>query len=279
MLHHKAGNDLRADADVALGGVKGAVLHGAGVRAGVDIAIGFGIKTHAHIVVRAVGQRVVLDADDAVFVAPRAVTDDKALALIGGAVTVRGAAFAVHTAAALGRRVAGDGTAMHNKASGAAVYTAAVAGGGVIPNNAARLHGQHAAGHIHRTLVWAGTHMVLDDSPGLQRQKRITAQRKGRFAGLHAAAVHCDVLQRQTGLVSIVGSYCAIKAKHAAAGKAVGALQGSAANGDLGFRRDHQCFRDLNGARHRDRPCSTIAELLFQLVKGVNTPRPRRCRQ
>ena len=264
MLHHKTGDDLRADADIALGGVKGAVLHGAGVRAGVDIAIGFGIKANAHIVGRAIGQRVVLDADDAGAVLPRAVADDEALALIGGAVTVRGAAFAVHTAAALGRRVAGDGTAMHNKASGAAVYTAAVAGGGVIPNNAARLHGQHAAGHIHRTLVWAGTHMVLDDSPVLQRQKRITAQRKGRLAGLHAAAVHCDLLQRQTGLVSIVGSYCAIKAKHAAAGKAVGALQGTAANGDLGFRGDHQCFRDLDGARHRDRPCSTFAELALQ---------------
>ena len=206
MLHHKAGDDLRADADIALGGVKGAILHGAGVRAGVDIAIGFGIKANAHIVGRAIGQRVVLDADDAGAVLPRAVADDEALALIGGAVTVRGTACAVHTAAALGRRVAGDGTAMHNKAAGAAVYTAAVAGGGVIPNNAARLHGQHAAGHIHRTLVCAGTHMVLDDSPGLQRQKRITAQRKGRIAGLHAAAIHRDVLQRQAGLVSLVGT-------------------------------------------------------------------------
>ena len=207
MLHHKAGNDLRADADVALGGVKGAVLHGAGVRAGVGgiAVIGLVIKPHVHIVGRAVGQRVVLDADDAGAVLPRAVTDDEALTLIGRAVIVLGTAFAVHTAA-LGRRVAGDGTATHNKASGAAVYTAAVAGGGVIPNNAARLHGQHAAGHIHRTLVWAGTHMVLDDSPGLQRQKRITAQRKGRIAGLHAAAVHCDVLQRQAGLVSLVGT-------------------------------------------------------------------------
>ena len=206
MLHHKAGDDLRADADIALGGVKGAILHGAGVRAGVNIAIGFGIKANAHIVGRTVGQRVVLDTDDAASVDCRAVADDEALALIGHAVIVCGTACAIHTAAALGRRVAGDGTAMHNKAAGAAVYTAAVAGGGVIPNNAARLHGQHAAGHIHRTLICAGTHMVLDDSPGLQRQKRITAQRKGRIAGLHAAAVHCDVLQRQAGLVSLVGT-------------------------------------------------------------------------
>ena len=207
MLHHKAGDDLRADADVALGGVKGAVLHGAGVRAGVGgiAVIGFEIKAHVHIVGRAVGQRVVLDADDAGAVLPRAVADDEALTRIGRAVIVLGAAFAVHTAA-LSRRVAGDGTAMHNKASGAAIYTAAVTGGGVIPDNAARLHGQHAAGHIHRTLVCAGTHMVLDDSPGLQRQKRITAQRKGRIAGLHAAAVHRDVLQRQAGLVSLVGT-------------------------------------------------------------------------
>ena len=202
MLHHKAGNDLRADADVALGGVKGTVLHGAGVRAGVDIAIGFGIKANVHIVVRAVGQRVVLDTDDAASVDCRAVADDKALALIGGAVTVRGTAFAVHTAA-LGRRVAGDSTAMHNKASGAAVYTAAVTGGGVIPNNAARLHGQHAACHIHRTLVCAGIHMVLDDSAVLQRQEPITAQRNDRLAGLHVVAVHRDVLQRQSGLVAL----------------------------------------------------------------------------
>ena len=165
MLHHKAGNDLRADADVALGGVKGAVLHGAGVRAGVGgiAVIGSGIKTHVHIVGRAVGQLILLDADDAGAVLPRAVTDDEALTLIGRAVIVLGAAFAVHTAA-LGRRVAGDGTATHNKASGAAIYTAAVAGGGVIPDNAARLHGQHAAGHIHCALVGVGTHMVLDDS-------------------------------------------------------------------------------------------------------------------
>ena len=267
MLHRKAGNDLRADADVALGGVKGAVLHGAGVRAGVDIAIGFGIKTHAHIVGRAVGQRIFLDADDSGAVLPRAVTDDEALALIGGAVTVRGTACVVHTAAALGRRVAGDGTAMHNKASGAAVYTAAVAGGGVIPNNAARLHGQHAAGHIHRTLVCAGTHMVLDDSASLQRKERVHGQRKSRIAGLHAAAVHRDVLQRQSGLVPLIDAYRAVKAKHSAAGKAVGALQGTAArNGDLGFRGDHQCFRDLDGARHRDRPCFTIAELPLQVI-------------
>ena len=206
MLHHKAGDDLRADADIALGGVKGAILHGAGVRAGVDIAIGFGIKANAHIVGRAIGQRVVLDADDAGAVLPRAVADDEALALIGGAVSVRGTACAVHTAAALGRRVAGDGTAMHNKASGAAVYTAAVAGGGVIPNNAARLHGQHAAGHIHRTLVCAGTHMVLDNGAVLQRQERITAQRKGRISGLHFVAVHRDVLQCQSGLVALVGT-------------------------------------------------------------------------
>ena len=280
MLHHKAGNDLRADADVAPGGVKGAILHGAGVRAGVDIAIGFGIKANVHIVVRAVGQRVVLDTDDAASVDCRAVADDEALALIGGAVTVRGIAFVVHTAAALGRRVAGDGTAMHNKAAGTAVYTAAVAGGGVIPDNAARLHGQHAAGHIHRTLICAGTHMVLDDSASLQRKERVHGQRKSRIAGLHAAAVHRDVLQRQSGLVPLIDAYRAVKAKHSAAGKAVGALQGTAAlDGDIGLRGDHQCFRDLDGARHRDRPCSTIAELPFQLVKGVNTPCPRRCRQ
>ena len=203
MLHHKAGDDLRADADIALGGVKGTVLHGAGVRAGVNIAIGFGIKANAHIVGRTVGQRVVLDTDDAASVDCRAVADDEALALIGGAVTVRGTAFAVHTTAAPGRRVAGDGAAMHNKAAGIAVYAAAVTGGGVIPDNAARLHGQHAACHIHRTLVCAGIHMVLDDSAVLQRQKRITVQRKGRIAGLHAAAVHRDVLQRQSGLVAL----------------------------------------------------------------------------
>ena len=263
MLHHKAGNDLRADADVALGSVKGAVLHGAGVRAGVGgiAVIGFEIKTHVHIVGRAVGQRVVLDADDAGAVLPRAVADDEALTLIGRAVIVLGAAFAVHTAA-LGRRVAGDGTAMHNKASGAAVYTAAVAGGGVIPNNAARLHGQHAAGHIHRTLVWAGTHMILDDSAVLQCQKRITAQRKGRFAGLHAAAIHRDVLQRQSGL----GLTVATGVKHAVVGKAGGALQGAACDGDIGSRFDRQPFRDLDGARHRDRPCSTIAELALQFI-------------
>ena len=203
MLHHKAGDDLRADADIALGGVKGAILHGAGVRAGVDIAIGFGIKANAHIVVRAVCQPVVLDADDAGAVLPRAVADDEALALIGGAVTVRGTACVVHTAAALGRRVAGDGAAMHNKAAGIAVYAAAVTGGGVIPDNAARLHGQHAACHIHRTLVCAGIHMVLDDSAVLQRQEPITAQRNDRLAGLHVVAVHRDVLQRQSGLVAL----------------------------------------------------------------------------
>ena len=205
MLHHKTGNDLRADADVALGGVKGTVLHGAGVRAGVGgiAVIGFVIKTHVHIVGRAVGQLILLDADDADAVLPRAVTDDEALTLIGRAVIVLGAAFAVHTAAALGRRVAGDGTAMHNKAAGTAVYTAAVAGGGVIPNNAARLHGQHAACHIHRTLVCAGIHMVLDDSAVLQRQEPITAQRNDRLAGLHVVAVHRDVLQRQSGLVAL----------------------------------------------------------------------------
>ena len=264
MLHHKTGDDLRADADIALGGVKGAILHGAGVRAGVNIAIGFGIKANAHIVGRTVGQRVVLDTDDAPSVDCRAVADDEALALIGGAVTVRGTAFAVHTAAVYVRPVAGDGTAMHNKAAGIAVYTAAVADGGVILDNAALLHGQHAAGHLHRAPVRVGTHMVLDDSAVLQRQKRITAQRKGRIAGLHAAAVHCDVLQRQAGLVSLVDSCCATKAKHVASGKAGGALQGTAANGDLGSRGDHQCFRDLDGARHRDRPCSTIAELALQ---------------
>ena len=276
MLHHKAGNDLRADADVALGGVKGTVLHGAGVRAGVDIAIGFGIKTHAHIVGRAVGQRIFLDADDADAVLPRAVTDDKALALIGGAVTVRGTACVVHTAA-LGRRVAGDGTAMHNKASGAAVYTAAVAGGGVIPNNAARLHGQHAAGHIHRTLVCAGTHMVLDDSPILQRQETISAYLKSAVRCLHLTAVHCDVLQRQSGLgLTAVAS----GVKHAVVGKAGGALQGAAArDGDVGFRGDHQHFRDLDGARHRDRLRSTLFELRFQLTKGIGLICPRRCRQ
>ena len=206
MLHHKAGDDLRADADIALGGVKGAALHGAGVRAGVNIAIGFGIKANAHIVGRTVGQRVVLDTDDAASVDCRAVADDEALALIGGAVTVRGTAFAVHTAAVYVRPVAGDGTAMHNKAAGIAVYTAAVADGGVILDNAALLHGQHAAGHLHRAPVRVGTHMVLDDSAVLQRQKRITAQRKGRISGLHAAAVHCDVLQRQAGLVALVGT-------------------------------------------------------------------------
>ena len=203
MLHHKAGDDLRADADIALGGVKGTVLHGAGVRAGVNIAIGFGIKANAHIVGRTVGQRVVLDTDDAASVDCRAVADDEALALIGGAVTVRGTAFAVHTTAAPGRRVAGDGAAMHNKAAGIAVYAAAVTGGGVIPDNAARLHGQHAACHIHRTLVCAGIHMVLDDSAVLQRQEPITAQRNDRLAGLHVVAVHRDVLQRQSGLVAL----------------------------------------------------------------------------
>ena len=169
---------------------------------------------------------------------------------------------------------------MHNKASGAAVYTAAVAGGGVIPNNAARLHGQHAAGHIHRTLVCAGTHMVLDNGAVLQRQERITAQRKGRISGLHFVAVHRDVLQCQSGLVPLIDAYRAVKAKHSAAGKAVGALQGAAArNGDLGFRGDHQRFRDLDGARHRDRPHSTFSELRFQLIKGAGRICPRRCRQ
>ena len=156
MLHHKAGNDLRADADVALGGVKGTVLHGAGVRAGVGrpAAIPAVEKSHAHIVGRTVGQRVVLDTDDAASVDCRAVADDETIitALCFILLDI-GIAFVIHTAAALGRRVAGDGTAQHKEASGAAVYTAAVAGGGVIPDNAARLHGQHAAGHIHRTLV------------------------------------------------------------------------------------------------------------------------------
>ena len=156
MLHHKAGNDLRADADVALGGVKGAVLHGAGVRAGVGrpAAIPAVEKSHAHIVGRTVGQLVVLDTDDAASVARRAVADDETIitALCFILLDI-GIAFVIHTAAALGRRVAGNGTTQHKEAAGTAVYTAAVAGGGVIPNNAARLHGQHAAGHIHRTLV------------------------------------------------------------------------------------------------------------------------------
>ena len=156
MLHHKAGNDLRADADVALGGVKGTVLHGAGVRAGVGrpAAIPAVEKSHAHIVGRTVGQLVVLDTDDASSVARRAVADDETIitALCFILLDI-GIAFVIHTAAALGRRVAGNGTAQHKEAAGTAVYTAAVAGGGVIPDNAARLHGQHAAGHIHRTLV------------------------------------------------------------------------------------------------------------------------------
>ena len=156
MLHHKAGNDLRADANVALGGVKGAVLHGAGVRAGVGrpAAIPAVEKSHAHIVGRTVGQLVVLDTDDASSVARRAVADDETIitALCFILLDI-GIAFVIHTAAALGRRVAGNGTAQHKEAAGTAVYTAAVAGGGVIPDNAARLHGQHAAGHIHRTLV------------------------------------------------------------------------------------------------------------------------------
>ena len=156
MLHRKAGNDLRADADVALGGVKGAVLHGAGVRAGVGrpAAIPAVEKSHAHIVGRTVGQLVVLDTDDASSVARRAVADDETIitALCFILLDI-GIAFVIHTAAALGRRVAGNGTAQHKEAAGTAVYTAAVAGGGVIPDNAARLHGQHAAGHIHRTLV------------------------------------------------------------------------------------------------------------------------------
>ena len=156
MLHHKTGNDLRADADVALGGVKGTVLHGAGVRAGVGrpAAIPAVEKSHAHIVGRTVGQLVVLDTDDASSVARRAVADDETIitALCFILLDI-GIAFVIHTAAALGRRVAGNGTAQHKEAAGTAVYTAAVAGGGVIPDNAARLHGQHAAGHIHRTLV------------------------------------------------------------------------------------------------------------------------------
>ena len=156
MLHHKAGNDLRADADVALGGVKGTVLHGAGVRAGVGrpAAIPAVEKSHAHIVGRTVGQLVVLDTDDASSVARRAVADDETIitALCFILLDI-GIAFVIHTAAAPGRRVAGNGTAQHKEAAGTAVYTAAVAGGGVILNNAARLHGQHAAGHIHRTLV------------------------------------------------------------------------------------------------------------------------------
>ena len=122
--------------------------------------------------------------------------------------------------------------------------------------------------------------MVLDDSASLQRKERVHGQRKSRIAGLHAAAVHRDVLQRQSGLVPLIDAYRAVKAKHSAAGKAVGALQGTAArNGDLGFRGDHQCFRDLDGARHRDRPRSTFSELRFQLIKGVSRIRPRRCRQ
>ena len=109
--------------------------------------------------------------------------------------------------------------------------------------------------------------MVLDDSASLQRKERVHGQRKSRIAGLHAAAVHRDVLQRQAGLVPLIDAYRAVKAKHSAAGKAVGALQGAAArDGDVGFRGDHQCFRDLDGARHRDRPCFTIAELPLQVI-------------
>ena len=122
--------------------------------------------------------------------------------------------------------------------------------------------------------------MVLDDSASLQRKERVHGQRKSRIAGLHAAAVHRDVLQRQSGLVPLIDAYRAVKAKHSAAGKAVGALQGAAArNGDLGFRGDHQCFRDLDGARHRDRPRSTFFKLSFQLIQGVGLICPRRCRQ
>ena len=270
MLHHKAGDDLRADADVALGGVKGTVLHGAGVRAGVGrpAAIPAVEKSHAHIVGRTVGQLVVLDTDDAASVARRAVADDETIitALCFILLDI-GIAFVIHTAAAPGRRVAGDGAAMHNKAAGIAVYAAAVTGGGVIPDNAARLHGQHAACHIHRTLVCAGIHMVLDDSASLQRKERVHGQRKSRIAGLHFVAVHRDVLQCQSGLVPLIDAYRAVKAKHSAAGKAGGALQGAAArNGDVGFRGDHQCFRDLDGARHLNRPCFTIAELALQFI-------------
>ena len=278
MLHHKAGDDLRADADIALGGVKGAILHGAGVRAGVNIAIGFGIKANAHIVGRTVGQRVVLDTDDAPSVDCRAVADDEALALIGGAVTVRGTAFVVHTAAALGRRVAGDLAAMHEKAAviavaGSAVYTAAVAGGGVILNNAARLRGQHTAEHIHRAAGRTGDHMVLDNSAILQRQEiPLPIQLKGTVFCRDPAAVHLDVLQRQTRFVlaaAAVGS--TLNIKHVAIGEAGGALQGAAArNGDVGRLGDHQPFRDLDGARHLDRPCFTLSELRFQCTKGAD---------
>ena len=45
--------------------------------------------------------------------------------------------------------------------------------------------------------------MVLDNGAVLQRQERITVQRKGRIAGLHVVAVHRDVLQRQSGLVAL----------------------------------------------------------------------------
>ena len=206
MLRHKAVCHLGTDADVAVGHLECTVLHSARVRAGIgSVSIGVGIKANVHIVHRAVCQLVALDADHTVLVL-QIVADDEALAHLGALVIVLGIAFAVHTAAVYVRPVAGDGTAMHNKAAGIAVYTAAVADGGVILDNAALLHGQHAAGHLHRAPVRVGTHMVLDDSAVLQRQKRITAQRKGRIAGLHAAAVHCDVLQRQAGLVALVGT-------------------------------------------------------------------------